>query len=368
MMLSKKDLRKGSNSRAATTCAILMLVVLLVVASTGRAVSEPRTVAEIALYQGPDREKVLIEGAKKEGEVTLYVTYNQFMTVAQEFEKKYPFIKVSVWRSDSKKLHTRVIEEHKAGRFVVDVIETTDPFIQLLHKEGIFQEYCSPEMGYYGDMVKVKGETGVYYLGDLENYLGLGFNTKRLSPAEAPKTYKDLLNPKWGGKMSIAGTSTGVWWTGNVLEVMGREFLEKMSGQGVRVHTGSGFALAEMVVSGEVPLSPTIYNSDMSTAKQKGAPVEWRSLEPAVARVGYSGMTTKAPHPHAALLFLDYTHSKEGQQILIKGGLNSPREDIGSLDQKFKKTYLEGKYSLEEYEKKFNEWEKLMMQLFIRKR
>ena len=73
-------------------------------------------------------------------------------------------------------------------------------------------------------------------------------------------------------------------------------------------------------------------------------------------------MTMKAPHPHAALLFLDYLHSKEGQQLIMKGGLWSPRNDIGSLAQRFKK------YSVEEAEKKYAEWDGLMQRLFIRRK
>ncbi len=96
--------------------------------------------------------------------------------------------------------------------------------------------------------------------------------------------------------------------------------------------------------------------------------MDWRPLEPVVANLGSAGMTIKPPHPHAALLFLDYLFSKDGQRVLIKEGLSTPREDIGSLEQKFKKTYFETQYSLEEFDKKFNDWEQLMRQLFIRKR
>jgi iron(III) transport system substrate-binding protein len=141
-----------------------------------------------------------------------------------------------------------------------------------------------------------------------------------------------------------------------------------MAEQEVTVQNMSGAALAGLVASGEVPLSPTIFDADVTVAKQKGAPIEWRPLDPVVTTVGYSGLSSKAPHPHAALLFLDYVHSKEGQQLMMKGGLWSPRADLGSLDQKFKKTYLDSKYSLDELEKKLTEWEKLMIQLFVRKK
>jgi iron(III) transport system substrate-binding protein len=201
-----------------------------------------------------------------------------------------------------------------------------------------------------------------------EIYISLGFNTKLIAPADAPKTAKDYLDPKWKGKMSIAGTTTGVQWVGALMEAMGREFLEKASAQEINVQNMSGAALSGLVASGEVPLSPTIFNSNIFTHKQQNAPVEWRPVDPVIAAVGSSGMVINAPHPHAALLFLDYLHSKFGQQVAMKGGLSSARTDIGSLEQKFKKIYLESRYTPDEFEKKFNEWEALLRKLFIRKR
>jgi len=127
-------------------------------------------------------------------------------------------------------------------------------------------------------------------------------------------------------------------------------------------------ALINLVASGEVPLSPTIFDANVAIAKQKGAPVEWRPLEPVVTTVGSSALMAKAPNPYTALLFIDFLLSKEGQQLIMKGGLWSPREDIGTVEQKFKKSYLDEKYSLEELEAKFTQWETLLRQLFIRKR
>src|SRR5581483_9967326 len=73
--------------------------------------------------------------------------------------------------------------------------------------------------------------------------------------------------------------------------------------------------------------------------------------------VAYAGLTLKAPHAHAALLYIDWLHSREGQQLIMKGGLWSPREYINSLTQKFKKSYIDEKYSVDEAEKKYAEWE-----------
>jgi iron(III) transport system substrate-binding protein len=326
------------------------------------------TIAQLALYQGADREKILIEGAKREGQFTLYDSHTWFRTYVKEFEKKYPFIKVSEWRNDSKNLIRRALEEFNSSRAIVDVVETTSEGMGLMKRDGLFQEYFTPEARFYPDTVKSKGKTGVYYLGNRETYNSLGFNTTLISTNEGPKTIKDLLDPKWKGKMSIAGTSTGVRWIGSTIEIMGREFLDKLAEQDINVQDMSGAALAGLVASGEVPLSPTIFDADVTVAKLKGAPIEWRPLEPVVTTVGYSGLSSKASLPHAAMLFLDYIHSKEGQQLMMKGGLWSPREDTGTRDQKFKKIYLDEKFSLEELEVKFSQWENLMRQLFVKRR
>jgi len=344
------------------------LTAFLLNTGTVLAASAPMSMSQLALYQGADREKILIEGAKREGQVTFYNSHTWFRTFVKDFEKKYPFIKVSEWRNDSKNLIRRVTEEFKSGRFLVDVVETTPEVMGLLKKDGAFQEFYSPQARFYPDDVKAKGKNGLYYLGDRETYNSLGFNTTLVPASEAPKTLKDLLNPKWKGKMAIAGTSTGVRWIGSMLDNQGREFLDKFAEQEVRVQDMAAAALAGLVVSGEVALSPTIFDANVSVAKQTGAPIDWRALEPVVTTVGYSALTIKAPNPHAALLLLDYIHSKEGQQGIMKGGLWSPREDIGTIDQKFKKNYLDEKYSIEELENKFSQWETLMRQLFIRRK
>ncbi len=332
------------------------------------AAAAPTSIAQLALYQGADREKILVEGAKKEGAFMLYGSHTWYRTMAREFEKKYPFIKVTEYRTDGRTLIKRALEEIRAGQYIADVIATTGEQMDLMKREGVFLEHHVAEARSYPDDVKHKGKNGFYYVGHYETYASLGFNTSLIPPAEAPKTMLDLLNPKWKGKMSIVSTTTGTRWVGSTLESFGREYLDKLAEQEVKVQNMSGAALSGLVVSGEVPLSPTIFDANITQAKQKGAPVDWRGLEPVVTTVAYAGLTLKAPHPHAALLYLEWLHSKEGQLLIQKGGLWSPREDIGSLNQKFKKSYIDEKYGPDEAEKKYAEWDKLMQQLFVRRK
>ena len=351
----------------AASCCFLTAAWCWLFSATGFAAA-PLTPSQLALYQGADREKILVEGAKREGQFTLYTSHTWFRTFVKEFEKKYPFVKANEWRNDSKTLIRKVLEEAKSGRVLVDVVESTADGMGLIKREGLFQEYYSPEARYYPNELKPKGKNGFFYLPNRETYSSLGFNTKLIPPANAPRSLRDLIDPRWKGKMAITGTSTGVRWIGNTLDVMGREFLEKLAEQDISVQDMAPAALINLIASGEVPMSPTILDANVTMAKQKGAPVEWRPLEPVVTTVGSAALMAKASNPHTALLFIDYLLSKEGQQLIMKGGLWSPREDIGTLEQKFKKTYLDEKYSVDEIEVKFTQWETLLRQLFIRKR
>ncbi len=349
----------------------LLFVAVVVLGPGGNVLSAPipKTVAEVALYQGADREKVLLEGAKKEGQFTFYTAVAIMANeIPKAFEKKYPFIKVQVARAQGSDLLKRIMEENAAGRYTSDVIDTDDAVILIMQHEGLFQEYYTPEAAFYKDDVKFKGNTGVYYLGDRARYTSLGFNTDAISPATAPKTLQDLLDPKWKGKISIVSSSTGVQWIGSILDAMGRDYVEKLSRQDIKVHDIQGGALTTMIVSGEAPMSMSAGVSNIDQAKRSGAPVEWRALEPVLTNISFSGIMTKAPHPFTSMLFLDFLHSREAQQLLVDNFEYPTRMDISSSIKPFKKDYVGLRYPVDEYEKKFNEWQDVLKTLFIKKR
>jgi len=370
MKLIKGSRTEKSEISLIIVCTFLILVAGLVTASSAMAAGRPKTVAEIALYRGPDRAQMLIEGAKQEGELMLYFS-NSWMTnvVSKEFGKKYPFLKVSVSRSGGgDKLLKRVMEEYAAGRSKVDAIETSAGHLMILHEQGVLQEYHTPEAAFYPNDVKEQGKAGVYFMGDRELYYALGFNTDAVPPDEAPKSYLDMLDPKWKGRMSAAGGSTGARWIGTLLHGMGRDYVEKLSRQDIKIHNITPAAMITLVVSGEVPLSPNLGRTNTTLSIKKGAHVAWRAFSPVLTTVGCSGMITRAPHPHAAVLFLDYVHSKEGQNVVMRGELSSPRTDIGSVEEKFTKYYVDRQGSAEALEKKFKEWGDILQRLFIQKR
>ena len=101
--MSERQLTWTFTTLVVTVCNLFLAAVVL-------AASVPMSPGQLALYQGTDREKILIEGAKREGQFTLYTSHTWFKTFVKEFEKKYPFVRASEWRNDSKNVIRKVIE------------------------------------------------------------------------------------------------------------------------------------------------------------------------------------------------------------------------------------------------------------------
>jgi iron(III) transport system substrate-binding protein len=276
------------------------------------------------------------------------------------FVKKYPFIKVDVFRASNEELVPRMLEEFKANRNTFDVLETTSDSLDPLISTGVMQAYKSPEFAAYPPgSLDPKG----FFAPVRESYVGLGYNTRLLTRAEVPKQLDDLMDPRWKGQMAIAGSSTGVRFVGNVLLTKGDAFLKQLGAQDIRVQKISGRALADLVIAGEVPLSPTIFDSHVAASKQQNAPIDWVPLEPTVVNLGVAAVAAKGPHPNAALLFADFLLSQDGQKIYMDYGYGSARNGMGSTVTEFKKRYLEN--DVPDYLDAFDKWQKLMTATFV---
>ena len=165
-----------------------------------------------------------------------------------------------------------MLREFNSSRSLVDVIETTAEPMWVMKRDGAcFRNIFTPEARHYPDDVKAKGKNGLYYLGDPETYNSLGFNTTLISATEAPKSLKkDLLDSEMERKNVHRRHVHGRPMDRQPLDTLGREFLNKMADQEVTVQNMSGAALAGLVASGEVPLSPTIFDANIQYGKAKG--------------------------------------------------------------------------------------------------
>ena len=322
---------------------------------------KPATIADLAPYNKPDREQVLYEGAKKEGKLMWYtsLTGGPNTDAPKVFEAKYPGIKMEVYRGDSDALILRILQEAQAKRYLVDTIETTFPILKVLQDEKLLARYFSPYLASYPDDVKEKAEKGlVYWATDRESYIGVTYNTDVVPAAAAPKRFEDLLKPELKGKIGFATSDTGSRVIGAMLATKGGEFVQKLKSQDITLHGVSGRAILDMVISGELGVSPTVFLSHSRVSISKGAPIKWVPMDVVPTNAGGVALPAHAPHPHAAFLFADFLLSPEGQKFLSKFGLDS-----AANKPDFKRWYAEAGMTVEQYEKVNSKWEKLLREI-----
>jgi iron(III) transport system substrate-binding protein len=326
-------------------------------AQTGKSMS----VAELAVYNKPDREKMLYEGAKKEGKVTWYtsLTGGPNTDIPRVFLAKYPGVAVEVYRGDSDALMSRIMQEAQAKRHIVDTIETTFPVLKVMQELKLLTPYFSPHLASYPDDVKEKAEKGlVYWATDRESYIGLAYNTNSVQGNAIPKNFEDLLKPELRGKIGFATTDTGSRVIGAMLAAKGIEFVQKLKTQQISLHPVSGRAILDLVISGELGASPTVFLSHSRVSIAKGAPIKWVPMDLVPSNAGGVAVPANPPHPHAALLFGDFLLSPEGQKFLGKYGLDSALNKPS-----FKRYYAEAGLTVEKYEKEAERWEKLLREI-----
>jgi iron(III) transport system substrate-binding protein len=291
----------------------LALALTLCCLTLGRVAAQ----ANLALYEGPDRHERLVAAAKKEGALTLYTTFAEkdLPVLIKPFEAKYG-IKVNVWRAGTDKILQRTLAEAAANRNEVDVVHFGSPEMEALAREKVLQPVFSPA---YKDLQPGSVPPHRQWAATLLSVWVQAYNTNAIRKEDLPKTYQDLLDPKWKCKLGIEAKNQD--WFQSMVEIMGggekglKFFADLVARNGVSVRTGHTL-LTNMVVSGEVPMALTVYNYMPEQARKKGAPIDWIALEPAVARSNAVGVARKAPHTAAALLFHEYMLT-EAQPFIV---------------------------------------------------
>lgn len=294
-------------------------------AGSGASAGAPSTVAQIAAYNGADRQKVLEDGAKKEGKVVWYTSLAgaAIDRLAAAFKAKYPFItSVDIYRGTESDLLTKATQELQAGQPSFDVMESQISAIQALFEASDMTAYYSPNTAAIPTDFKTadKGDL-VQSATDRFSLISFGYNTTLVPENAVPKTRDDLMNPALKGKLAVTGTNTGQRWLGSILYALGEDkgtqwLKDFASKQQVQVQQVSGQALLDLIAKGEVAASPTIFKDHAElAASEKKAPVKWVPIEPVVGNTGQDAVSLKAPHPYAAMLFIDFLLGPDGQKI-----------------------------------------------------
>jgi iron(III) transport system substrate-binding protein len=280
--------------------------------------------AMIAIAAAPAASRAadaaLVAAAKREGEVVWYsvqVVDQLVAPMAAAFEKKYG-IKVNYVRTDPASIALRVVNEAKAGKVQVDLFEGAQA--AELKKQGLVAHWQP-------DIVKILPPEFVdpegYWVATNNYVLMAAYNTQLVPKGQEPRSWDDLLDPKWRGKMvwnTNLTTSAASGFIALVLhewgEQKGIDYLRKLAKQNIAGMKATARQVFAQVVAGEYAIGLNMYPSQVAGAQAKGAPVARSALKPiSLGAVLVASLAKDAPHPNAGKLLFDFLLSDEGQKI-----------------------------------------------------
>jgi iron(III) transport system substrate-binding protein len=313
-----------------------------------------------------EREKKLVEGAKSEGEMLWYTNsgVENATRYIQAFKKHYPFINANFWRSKTRQVTQRVVSEAHAGRHLVDVIKPSTDLLPVLLEKNLIGRYDTPLRAIYPAHAK-----SVYFTNMNYAFRVFSFNPRKVSHKDAPKSWDDLLQPRWKGEILFDESSLEEVMA--LLTAWGRQrtinYFTRLSQQQLLIRIGRD-TTTQMMMAGEAPLAVTTYAYNNEGLRAQNAPIDWIPEDLIPALIYPLTMARHAPHPYSAALFYDFLISEEGQRLIAKEGrivahpkvepiyprmkelqsfLGTPRIQLNTLEQN-QKHYKEGLQILDE--------------------
>jgi iron(III) transport system substrate-binding protein len=220
-----------------------------------------------------DRDAIIAK-AKEEKEFVYYSTTDirDGTAMVHAFQKKYPFIEPKLLRLGSTQVVVKVLQEHRGGAHLFDVISATSFQFYEIFKENLFQKYESPERRAFAEDFKDKD--GVW-VSAYHNASVVAYNTNLLKPADLPKSYDDLLGEKWKGKMLMDSRETE--WYASMLQILGSDkglrLMRGLAKQDLSFRPGRTL-ITQVLSAGEAPLAVNDYDHLVQAAKKLGGPVE----------------------------------------------------------------------------------------------
>lgn len=277
-----------------------------------------------------ERQRRLIEGAKKEGEVMLYSSsgLEEIRAITNLFAKKYPFINIRFMRKGGSQLFNVAVMEFRARKYVVDTywagVSTLGPIVK--EERNMLARYLSPERKFIP--AEFKDREG-YWTATRVSVAIFAYHNKKVPPKMVPKNYPDLLDPFWKGKLAI-DTNPGRF-PALLVERMGwqkaEEYLKKLAQQDLKLHRGRS-ARVQIILAGEVLGSLDINADNIVEMQLQKAPLEYAIMDPTFLSLTGLSMAHNTPHPHAATLLYDFIISKDGQKELSQENNVPVRDDV----------------------------------------
>jgi iron(III) transport system substrate-binding protein len=306
-----------------------------------------------------ERTAALLEAAREEGSVTVYSSLPvHIMTdVAAAFRARYG-IPADVWRGGSEEILQRSVAEAQAGRHLVDVVETAAPEVEGIAREQLLAQVESPV---FAELMEGSVAPGRPWAASRLIVFVAAYNTTLIPPAEAPQSFEDLLDPYWSGKLTVEANDFG--WIKGIADSLGEDnalslLRSIVSANGINVRDGHGL-ITNMLASGEVPFTFTQYYEQAALAAGEGAPIGIAFLAPVIAIPTAIGIFENAPHPNAAMLFMEFFLT-EGQEIIADYDYVPANLNAQDLPEGMNPVVVDMSDYLDEYEK----WRDLHREIF----
>ena len=300
-----------------TSGSFALLVVFCILISnpvSGASISEITT--KIKPLKQQEKINYLLKGAQAEGELVYYGTLpiDEFLPLARVFNSRYRAIALQHYFSPRDGILSRTLTEARAGRHAFDVVQVDLSYGYQLLNANLVHPYVVAERNRYFDGTYDPAGYwhSMYYL-----TTALIYNTNSVKAEQAPKSYEDLLSAAWKGKMLFDPEAGYI--LAAMEEAWGREkavaYLARLAKQELSYRRG-GTLTTQVVASGEYPIGIAINGETSAAIREKGAPLGFKVLAPAIVKPEGYFVAKNAPHPHAALLFTEWVLSEEAQSFL----------------------------------------------------
>jgi len=264
-----------------------------------------------------------------------------------EFERRTG-VKVNLWRSGKNRVLERVLREARGGRYEVDVVHNPAPEMEALHSEKLLRRMDSPR---HAELIPQAVPAHREWAGPRVYVFVQAYNTRVVDKAELPRTYGDLLAPRWKGRVAIEGKEQEWFYTlvQAMGEAQGLELFRALAANGLQVRMGNAL-LTNLVVAGDVPFALTLYSYLPEQQRRAGAPIDWIALAPTIAATDAVGVAARAPHPREAALFYDFMLG-EGQRLMAEmGHITSDRRTAKDLER-YQLTFIDPAAVIRDYDR-----------------
>jgi iron(III) transport system substrate-binding protein len=287
------------------------------------------TLAKLNAQPVGERQASLVKGAQSEKVVEWYATLPLELSsqLTTAFRKRYPFIDVKYTRGGGGRMVNRVITEHRAGSNKFDVLGGTSTSHEVLMKAGLIARNMTPVRKELRDgFVDADG----YRVMPFTYAFVIGYNTRTVPKDQRPRSYDELLQPKWKGEIGLEAAAYE--WLAALIDTMGEDkalaFARKLAAQNPRVQQGSTL-LVQQMSAGEFKVLIDALHYQVENFKLQGAPVDYVVPDPLLIKDPSGLWLAKySPHPHSAALFIDFLLSREGQQLFVQSNRLVARKDV----------------------------------------